>query len=54
MLILAGDNISLLGENVYLIGNGVYAPEDMSLGASTAAAHTSASKVKQEASLITQ
>ena len=51
---LAGDNISLLINYYSLISGNVYPPGDASLRVSTATGHTSASKLKQATSLLTQ
>ena len=48
------DDISLLSDEAYLTGGDVYPPGDESLGDSTETGHTRASKVKQDASIITQ
>ena len=50
----AEDNISLLGDETSLVGSDVHPTEEVSLGSSTAADHTSASRVKQATSLINQ
>ena len=50
----AGDDISLIGDYSPRIGDSVYPPGVNSLGFSTAAGHTSVSKVKQDTSLIAQ
>ena len=49
-----GDNISLLGNDASIIGGDLYPPGDTSLVISTSTCHTSASKVKEDTSLITQ
>ena len=50
----AGEYISILGDNTSITGIGVYPTGDESLGYSTATGITSASKVEQATSLLTQ